>query len=183
MVEFGTRPPASPDQELYRRLRDMEERLDRLQGVIERGDTWQSWIPVYALVALAGTTPLQYAYFPGGYLNQDVLEIHAPMSFNSGGTHTVRLRTTDSLYTITSPSRSITGIHRLRWLHPYQTHPEDYRFQPGSTSVMRLAPPGFFALDFTGSGTNSWAGWIPSSRSCSADVLTDATDTGTWVYL
>lgn len=182
MVEYGTRPPTSPDQELYRRLRDMEERLDRLQGHIERGDTWQSWTPVYALVALNQTTATQFAFSYGGFFNQDVLEVSVPMT-RATGNHTVTLRTGDALYTITSPSRSTTGTHRLRWLHPYQTHPDDYRFQDGSTTVMRLAPPNLIALDFTGSSTPSYTAWIPHSRASSFDVLSDATAAGTWAYL
>lgn len=183
MAEYDTRPGTSPDQELFNRLKTLEQKVDRLQGQIERGDTWQSWIPVYSLVSLNQTSPTQYAFSYGGYFNQDVLELHAPLTFNSGGTHTIRLRTGDGSYTLTSPSRASTGTHRLRWYHPYQTHPEDYRYQPDSTSVLRLAPPSFIALDFTGSGTNSWTAWIPMSRAVSFDILTDATLAGTWAWV
>lgn len=184
MAEYDTKPGASPDQELWNRLTTLERTVDRLQGQIDRGDTWQSWIPVFALVNLTSTSYIQYAFSYGGYWNQDVLDVRAPVTFNSGTGHTWRIRTADGLYTLTdSTNRTGTGTHRLLWLHPYQTHPEDYRYQPGSSSVMRLTPPSFIALDIAiTTGPGNWTAWIPMSRAVSAEIETTATTAGVFSY-
>lgn len=185
MAEYDTRPTPAPDQELFRRLQVMEQRLDRLQGVIERGDSWQPWIPIYALIPLNQTSYTNYAYCYTGFFNQDVLIVYSPFSQLASVGHTWRVRTSDGLYTLTdSTSRTVTGTHTLMWLHPYQTHPEDYRYQPGSTSVLRLAPPDRILLDFQAvAGSSSWSAWIPQSRAVSADVASSATTAGVFGYI
>lgn len=185
MAEYDPRPGASPDQELFQRLSALERTIARLQGQIERGDTWQSWIPVNGnIVSLNQTSYTQYAFSYGGFWNQDVLQIDSPFSQFAAVGHTWRFRTSDGLYTLTdSTSRTTTGTHRLLWLHPYQTHPEDYRYQPGSTTTLRLAPPSFIALDFQAvAGGSSWGAWVPMSRAVSADYHTTATTAGVFSY-
>jgi hypothetical protein len=185
MPDYDTRPAASPDQELYQRLRTIEQKLDRLQGVIDRGDNWQPWIPIYALVPLNQTSFTNYAYTYGGFWGQDALIIYSPFSQLASVGHTWRVRTSDGLYSISDgASRTTTGTHVLQWLHPYQTHPEDYRYQPGSTSVLRLAPPDRVFLDFQAvAGGSSWSAWVPQSRCVSADVATSATTAGAFSYV
>jgi len=185
MAEYDTRPGPAPDQELFERLKRLEKAYERLQAQIERGDTWQSWSPVYALVPLNQTSYITYASMYSGYLNQDVLIIYSAFSQLAAVGHTWRVTTSDGLYTLTDgTSRTTTGTHVLQWLHPYQTHPEDYRYQPGSTTVMRLAPPDSISLRFQAvAGSSSWSAWIPTSRSVSADIASSATTAGLFSYI